>query len=393
MIKFNFPNSIIAGANLFSCCFFTVFAIESFMPHNSLSIIDLLLIQSIVSVICYLGKTPILVGIGIAPWLYLNQSQPFNPLTSSDYQDVFLITGFCFALLSFTSWTKWIKPYFMYQPGVSTACCFSALLLEATMDTLQTLPSMELLLTGMAIAALILFEKRHQHYTPFLVFILLLCLSSEWVNEKPSLPFSNFVVDLSGIVQHPLTVIKASVYLFSIMVIDLSTCLMAITPVLQLKDSCAKSIRKTQALNSLIAGFFGAGQTLIYFENVVLKSFSETERFIAPIFSGLLFLVMAAGICYLKLNVALLSSVFSLYLFYLVLKGALSKEMYENSFIFIISLLIFELTTLNYIQTLAIVSAISHHIGAYQQRISPKNLKKNNVFCLIIFTFNFILKN
>ena len=177
------------------------------------------------------------------------------------------------------------------------------------------------------------------------------------------------------------------------MVIDLSTCLMAISPILKLKESCTKNIQKTQAVNSLIAGFFGAGQTLIYFENVVLKSFTENSRLLAPAISGILFAVMALGICYLKLNVALLSSVFSLYLFYLVLKGVVSKKLIENSIIFIISFVLFELTTLNYIQTLCIVSTISHIFGTYHKTISLKDLKKNNVFCLIIFTINFILKN
>ena len=393
MNQSNVTNPIIAGANLFSCCFFTVFAIKSFMPDPSLSVTDLLIIQSILGLACYFGKAHMLIGIGIAPWLYLEQSHPFNLIDIHDYQAVFLMTAIGFMLISTQSWTHWVKPYITYQPGVATACCFSALILHATLGTIQSLPSTDVTLTLGALILLILFEKHHQHYAPFLIFIVLAAFSSKWIPETPDLPLSTFSPSLTGLIQHPMIALKASIYLFSIMFIDLSACLMAISPTLSIKPSHHNTIRKTHAFNSLIASFFGAGQPLIYFENLILKSFSEKERLTAPLFSGLCFLLMALVIGHYELNIALLSSVFSLYLFYLVLKGAVSNKTIENYFIFLISFALFHWTSLNYIETLALVTLTSHAFGFFQQHIALNGLKKNTILCFTIFLIDFILTN
>jgi len=393
MQKFNFPSSIIAGANLFSCSFFTVFAIKALIPNHGLSTSDLLLIQGSLSIICHLMKVPLLIGIGIAPWLYLNQSSTTHPIQASDYSLVFLTCAFCFIIINFKSWIDWMRSYLIYQPGTTTACCFSALLLYSCVHNFKALTLHEGMLSAVALAVLIIFDRRHQHYGPFFVFITLTALTSSMTDHSIQLPFNKLTFDIQGIFTHPLMIVNTALFLFSIMLIDISTCMMALTPVLNLEPSEIETARKTQVFNNLIVACLGSGQALIYFENLILKSYSKQDRLRALLVSGLIFLSLALMIEFLNLNIQLLSTLFSSYLFYMVFKSAFGTKKFENGVIFTAALTLFYATTFNYIQILCTVSILSHLFGKHRQEISINELKKNNVFCLIVFTLNFILKH
>jgi hypothetical protein len=169
--------------------------------------------------------------------------------------------------------------------------------------------------------------------------------------------------------------------------------MMALTPVLNLEPSEIETARKTQVFNNLIVACLGSGQALIYFENLILKSYSKKDRLRALLVSGLIFLSLALMIEFLNLNIQLLSTLFSSYLFYMVFKSAFGAKKFENGVIFTAALTLFYATTFNYIQILCTVSILSHLFGKHRQEISINELKKNNVFCLIVFTLNFILKH